>query len=382
MEFNSLSYKRTTRNITIVCGILFFIFSFVYLFVYQNELVGVLYTSLINGHSEYSDVECIIFIIFILFLLRWGVNSLLGLKGALRSLAYFPSFLLLGVITDIDNTIYHGVRINGIWSWLLPLLIIMYIIIGLFVRRIGRIWLNKKLNDVKLFNYNISYMVMMSIMTISIGNSNVDFHHELQIENAIKEGDYIRALKIGSKSPNVNKNFTSLRNYAMLKSHKIGECLFEFPQNYTSEALLFDEANKNNLSIKNDSIYKYLGFKAFKNEKSLNYLSRIHKFDINNKNINDYYLAALLLDKDLKGFKLLFDSSYNDTILVPKYFQEALILYYDEKKDKLPMYINESIIKRYKEYLKDEKEYKSLIERNNKIHQEYGNTYWWYYTYK
>mgnify|MGYP000148485179 FL=1 len=43
---NSLSYKRAARILTVACGLLFSIFSIVYLFVLQKDVVGALHYSL------------------------------------------------------------------------------------------------------------------------------------------------------------------------------------------------------------------------------------------------------------------------------------------------------------------------------------------------
>lgn len=96
---NSLSYKRAARILTVACGLLFSIFSIVYLFVLQKDVVGALHYSLSQGKTHYSPLVGAIIITVVLLVFRWGINGLMGLKGPVRTLSYFPSCLLLGVLT-------------------------------------------------------------------------------------------------------------------------------------------------------------------------------------------------------------------------------------------------------------------------------------------
>lgn len=49
---NSLSYKRAARILTVACGLLFSIFSIVYLFVLQKDVVGALHYSCQIGRAH------------------------------------------------------------------------------------------------------------------------------------------------------------------------------------------------------------------------------------------------------------------------------------------------------------------------------------------
>ena len=123
---NSLFYKRAARILTVACGLLFSIFSLVYLFVLQKDVVGALHYSLSQGKTHYSPLAGAIIITVVLLIFRWGINGLMGLKGPVRALSYFPSCLLLGVLTDVDRTIFHGGSIEDKWLWLLPVLLLIY----------------------------------------------------------------------------------------------------------------------------------------------------------------------------------------------------------------------------------------------------------------
>ena len=95
------AYRKAARIQTVVCGFLFAAFSFTYLYVFQRDVLEALHYSLAHGKTHFAPLASALIITFILLLLRWGVNSLLGLKGNVRALSYFPSCLILGVLTDV-----------------------------------------------------------------------------------------------------------------------------------------------------------------------------------------------------------------------------------------------------------------------------------------
>ena len=70
---NSLSYKRAARILTVACGLLFSIFSIVYLFVLQKDVVGALHYSLSQGKTHYSPLVGAIIITVVLLVFRWGI---------------------------------------------------------------------------------------------------------------------------------------------------------------------------------------------------------------------------------------------------------------------------------------------------------------------
>ena len=91
---NSLSYKRAARILTVACGLLFSIFSIVYLFVLQKDVVGALHYSLSQGKTHYSPLVGAIIIGFIGIPL--GNQWIDGIKGACTDTFLFPVLSVAG----------------------------------------------------------------------------------------------------------------------------------------------------------------------------------------------------------------------------------------------------------------------------------------------
>ena len=115
-----IHYQRTARILTVACGLLFALFCFLYLYVFQQDLLEAFHYSLAEGKTRFSPLGTALWTTGILLLVRWLVNRLLHLKGGVRELAYFPSCLLLGVLTSVGSAVYQGNAIQTFWMWLLP----------------------------------------------------------------------------------------------------------------------------------------------------------------------------------------------------------------------------------------------------------------------
>lgn len=378
----NLSYKRAAHILTVVCGLLFSIFSFVYLFIFQKDVLEALHYSLSQGKTHYSPLIGAIIITIVLLVFRWGINSLLGLKGLVRAFSYFPSCLLLGVLTDVDSTIFHGRNFADKWLWLLPLLLLTFIGLSYTLRRVFRHWIDQEGSVLRLINFNLTILLLLCLMTVYIGNSNINFHHELAIEKAIYEKNYTTALNVGGKSLEASHTLTVLRMLALSLRGTVGEQLFEFPQYYGADGLLFERYSTETLRLTADSLYDYLGEKRYLNEATVDFLERICHDETGKHTALDYYLSALLLDKKLNKFATVAKDYFFEQDTMPRYYREALLLY-KQLHPEFTREVNDSLMKRrFEEFILQQKEFASPIKEKNQMRRAFGDTYWWYYYYQ
>ena len=380
-ETNSnLNYRRTARILTIACGLLFSIFSIAYLAVFQDKVLEALHYSLSLGRTHYSPWVGAVLVTLVLLLLRWGVNALLRLQGWVSALSYFPSCLLLGVLTDVGRTVYQGGGITPFWAWLLPLLLLVYGGVGYVLGRVLRF--PPASTSVGAFvNVNLLTLLVLVLMSVSIGNSNIHFHYELDVEHALREDRYADARKVGEKMLDPSRTLTALRAYAMSREGSMGEYLFAYPQRYGAEGLLLGTAEGDALRLTTDSLYAYLGATPRQGEKALDFFRRICREETGNYTTLDYYLSALLLEKRLDEFVTEFDKLYTVTDFIPLYYREALFLYERLHPSGVVKVGDEAMSARWLEYENLQQELAGTIGEGNRMRRKYGDTYWWYYQY-
>lgn len=380
-KYTNALYEKAARMTTVVCGFLFSIFSFVYLYVFQRDVLEALHFSLAHGKTHFAPMGSAIVITVILLLLRWGVNSLLGLKGYIRSLSYLPSFLVLCALTDVGRTV-HMSAYHTVWSWLLPVLILIFVVFAYWLRGVFRNQLNVEGSRLGLLNYNLLIFFIQCLMTVLVGNTNRVFHHELEVERHLRDREYGEALNVGRLSLESTRTLTALRAMAMAHNKSMGEKLFEYPQYYGAEGLFFAGDSTSVLRYTNDSVYDLLGGKPYVGEKTLDYLSELCYTGRGKYIALDYYLAGLLLDKQVNTLAQTIDDFYEVEDSLPRYYREAMAIYRAQHVDSVFVQTDSVMQEQYIRYKTRQKEFDSSVEERNYMKREFGDTYWWYYDYQ
>ena len=381
-EKSNIHKRRTARIIAVASGLLFSVFSVVYLSVFQKEVMEALHYSLAQGKTVYAPWMSAIIGTIVLLVLRWGINALVGLKGPLKALSYFPPCLLLGVLTDVGHGVYHGEGISAQWAWLLPLLLVLHVVIGKLLARVCKLWVNPDLEEGIMVNSNLFILFFLCLMTACIGNSNIHFHHELKVEEALRKQDYEMAREVGVKSMDPSRNLTALRAYAMSREGTMGEYLFQYPQLYGAAGLLMGISDDKALRLNADSLYVYLGARPALGEPAMNFFSRICEEESGNYTTMDYYLSALLLERKLEKFVQSFDELYTVRDSVPRYYQQALFLYDKMHPSNKPKVADEAMEEQWKTYEEEKNSLAGTVGEGNRMRRKFGDTYWWYYQYR
>lgn len=377
-----IHYQRTARILTVACGLLFALFSFLYLYVFQQDLLEAFHYSLAEGKTRFSPLGTALWSTGILLFVRWLVNRLLHLQGGVRELAYFPSCLLLGVLTSVGSAVYQGNAIEIVWMWLLPLLLVLFFGVAYVVGKFWNAYFSRSLDEWWTINTNLLILLLLCVMTVSVGNTDIHFHHELAVEAALKQGDYAKARQVGKKMVHPSRSLTALRMYTLSKDKAMGEALFQYPQLYGAEGLLLDGESGNRFRLTSDSLYEYLGNAPLAGEKAVDYFGRICRDEVGSHVALDYYLSALLLERRLQKFTTEFEALYEVGDTLPRYYEEALFLYDKLHPAKTPRIQSEELEQKWKTYEEKQLELAGTVGEGNRMRRTFGDTYWCYYQYR
>lgn len=378
-------YNRAAARLTnMVCGGLFIIFATVYLGYFQRDLLEAVHYSMSHGNKEFDIVPATVIIITILLIMRWGLNLLMRLRGKMSALAYLPSFLGLVTMTGFGRNMYMD-GFSYAWWWVMPLVTAVFVVAVVMIRKGLRIQKNQNADLQQSMIWNITLMLLMSVGTLCLGNTDRFLHNELRMENLMAKDMNGEALECAAKSLRTTRTLTALRMLAMTKEGKTGEMLFEYPQYYKSEGMFFENDSNRTLRYTNDSVYALIGGKPATGERRMEYLKRMAYRGDSCYSARLYYLAGLMLQKNLDGFaKAVADFRIKGDSLT-RYFKEAAIMY----KEKNPQWDFEiedkdsachKMMERYRYRQMDT--YKSKDEERNRMRTEFGNTFRWYYDYQ
>ncbi len=384
----------------LVCGAFFGAFSFVYLFCLQGDLLAEAQYVYSDGVTRYSILIGALIITFLLGILQWVVTRLLRFGKNYYALSYFIPALVLAILTSVNTNALEDFSF-GVWLWLFPLLTLIYIYI---IKSIGKFdtppQRSTNVYAARSLWVNAVILLALFVMIGSVGNTNDVRHYEQKTERLILEGRYDDAGRVGEKSLMSSRRLTELRMYALARLGHLGDRMFDYPQYYGTAGLL-DVADTTKVYYRFDAadICTYLGVKCGGGFRSTGaYLDVVEKHLLtcpdtshvildHKSRLNDYRMAYLLLDKDLRSFVSELEVSRYDTL--PQAYKEALLLVRDNAvldssfKIDTTLYamVDSFTVLRYDEYNEMKADLTDSVERQNRLRRKFGKTYWWYYEY-
>ena len=101
--------KRTSKDSTpirFICAALFSAFSFLYIYMFQGELLALVQDHLAQGKTSNNALITAILVTALLAALQYQLNKLGRLAGRFEAWSYLPSCALLALITRVDMSTY------------------------------------------------------------------------------------------------------------------------------------------------------------------------------------------------------------------------------------------------------------------------------------
>lgn len=374
--------KRLQRVVALFCATLFALFSFLFVAVYQSPLLEVLYDYVATGKLDYNGYLVAAVISPLLTLLALWLNRIAKFQREWTAMAYLPSVLLLAFITDIDRSLYVGGWSSTSWIVIFSVAMFVYAALAFVLQRV----LFEKIKNLamstnRMIWRNLILFVIMFCLAGTLSNGEENFKREALVASRYKGGDAEGALAVGYKSLDASRELTAMRAYILAKENSLGERLFEYPQLYGAEGLLPFAQQTSPLSP--DTVATLLGDTIKENENTLDYLRRLAYADTLAVAARDYYLSALLLEKEVIEFEAELTrmcGSYRADSL-PKHYREALLLL-KEFSSEYQLNLEDSVLNsKFRSLREVESKYDDALMRNNYVRKAFGRTYWWYFLY-
>lgn len=382
MNYNNYNRKKGTFVIKAVCALLFCIFSFVYLYFYQADILAVTQHVLSGGVTTYNRLIGAVLITVCLMLLQIGVASVIGLHGKYNAFTYFPSALLLALLSGMGPDIIHGLSLNkGIGKSVCLLLLWAG---GCCVIKRAQC-ASDSFESTTLFSAavwkNVLLMAVLFFFIGLAGNSDTVFHYRMRVEACLQKKDYDGALGVGDRSHDTDRNLTMLRIYALARTGKLGEKLFTYPVAGTVGDIVPMAAGTQCLLYPNDSIYRFLGARPVGSVRVMPYLMALQRTGMATDAVKDYILCGYLIDRNLDAFVRVLPRFYDIDDKLPTHYREALTLYTHLRANPFIVYHNDVMDTDYEDLQKLEKACLTDNSRKHAVHDQYAGTYWWYYEY-
>lgn len=373
--------KRTARVISWVCGSLFTFFTLLYLFVMQADLLAAAQHLLSKGRTVYSPLWGTVIITLLLLLLKGIFRRIMAYPLRFHALYYFPSCLVLGLLTSTVPGVGWSVQLSANWIWL-TVCIFLYILVTWVVLQFP----DRKDGKQNVFSFlwvNFLWLALQFCMVNSIADTNDVYHYRLKAARHLVEGQDSLALQVGAKSLHTDRSLTAMRMFALSREHLLGERLFDFPQYDGSQGLLPGLSDTTFVHDWTKALYRHLGGKPGRNLKdNTRFLELLSRRPSATAAAKDYLLCAYLLDKNLDAFVSALPRCHEVNDDLPLHYKEALVLYNRLHGAPSVTYKNSVIETNLNDFLHYGMQYTDATERSNRCRRMYGNTYWWYYYYQ
>lgn len=384
-----MNYRKKKSNdsamfIRVVCAIVFTLFSWCWVYYFQYDLLTMAQHVLSHGLTHYNRLAGAIVITGVLWGLQYFLEKLIRVGGSFYALSFFPSILMLGMLTNFQPDPAGGIT-HMFPGWAAFLLLLLW---G------GLVFLATKLQELgdeqnpTLFSrsvwVNLLMLVLMIALTTAIGNTNAVFHYRMRAEHCLLKGDIQGALDAGKESLECDETLFMLRMQALARSGELGEKLFEYKVCGTSKTILpTNDSISTLLLYPADSIYKFIGAVPAYRMEPMHYLELMdRRSEKRNRVVGDYLLSAYLIDKEIDTFARELGKYYALNDSLPKHYREAMVLYTHLRARPVAVYQNAVLDEDYDNFRDLRRQYPNKMEQKGKVADQYFGTYWYYYFYE
>ena len=374
--------KAGTFTTRAVCAVCFVLFSFLWLYCFQADMLAVAQHRLSGGVTHYNRTVGATLITLVLLLLQLAVHALTRLSRRTHALTYVPSFLCLAFVSDISVVAGTNSVVMGRLWWLLAVVFVVWT---------GAVWLARQMlpfnNDTQQHTrllsartwMNVAQMAVMMLFVALVGNTDSVLHYRAHAETALLRGDSREAMRVGWESLETDRQLTMLRAYALSLEGLLGEKLFCYPVEGGGDALL--PQGEEPLLLPADSIWRHLGGKPAFTMRPQSFFRMLEEQSLATPAVADDALCCLLADKDLDGFVRLLPTYYDTqhAPTLPRHFREALVLYRYQHPGSLPDYDDEVVEKELELMVTTKEQYPEGSEQRLQMIENFRTTYWYYY---
>ncbi|RRD02224.1 DUF6057 family protein [Prevotella sp. OH937_COT-195] len=382
MTYNKKS--ESTVVIRVFCAIAFFGFTFCYMYFYQCDLIGAMQHVLSCGQTSYSRPVGAVIVTLLLYLLQIGVYSITKQNRHAHALTYFPSLMLLCLLTGVEDTFDKHFALST-WTWLSPILIVMFALTVYLLMKY-KPYMSDKSGSGLFSEASWVNMLLMALMFFSVGifsNGNDVLHYRMKIERFMNEGKYAEALDVGKSSLETDSSLVMLRANVLARSGLLGERLFEYPLIGGSASLLPNGGSVRCVRYDSGNIYRVAGAVPKTKMTVEDYLKTIKMTGQTKAGYADYLLCSYLLDKKLDRFAGELGNYYkmDSTSVLPKHYREALVIYEHKHSTNIDGFHDDVCKADYEDFIAMRKKYLHKKECRTILRDIYGKTYWYYYLY-
>ncbi|MBP3774571.1 MAG: hypothetical protein ILA34_04395 [Bacteroidaceae bacterium] len=353
--------------------LLFSVFSILYLGNHQADLVYLTLHRVLHIPFPYSPWAAAFVLTLLLNVLTWALSRVFRLPDGWHALLFIPAFLTLALLTALLPTVSQVVIATTT----------MACAVWLYVVTVCRKRMTMSSNVRRHIRNSLMVFLACFLYVTFFSNNNDIYHYRLRTERLIAENRYDDALGVARKELATSPVLTQLRAYALAKSEKMGEHLFEYPLPEGTYPLFLNPETGTEGFLPADSIKSFYSSLWSGTWPSILTWKGVHPARLSLPQA-DYWLCSLLMHKDLSRFVQWLPRFYDvrkaeRQVELPKHYREALVLYMARAVHPAWLYHHAQTEANYHDFMELSRQYTDVRMRKNYTRRMYGNTYFWYF---
>lgn len=367
-----------------MCAILFVIFSFIYVYCFQADIIAMAQYMWSDGKSHYDPLIGGTIISVVLCTISILVGLFVRIPVRFFALKFFPAMLMLGLLTashPIGNIVETSTS-----TFVMGVILLLMWVLMVYAAKRYQLFLQPLRSRAFLSQpwwTNMTIMLVMIAIVYSFGNTDKTLHTRLAVERYCTENQWDKALEQGLPQHDNDSSLTMLRAIALAREGKLASRLFTYDITGSSRSLVPQRDQSTCLLISKDSIiWNTLGFVPYdKNEPvadMVQHALRDTTLTTLKPVARDYLLCAYLLDKDLKSFAEELPKHYNVSDSLPRHYAEALVLY-NTISNTPDIVTDPTLLTDFEDFQNILRSLTPTVIRHSQLRKNYFGTYWYFY---
>ena len=373
--------RRESLPLTgMICLLLFAAFVFLYIYVFQSDMLFYAQHVFSNGVTTYQPLVGAVVITLLLVL-----AALLAVRPIARHLCfapalyYVPSALALAALTDVHIVRHPGDTVFGnVWIVALVVLAVYVLVVRLPRRFPFYVPMHTSKDIIRNVCLNMLIMLLVFVGVLSLANTDETDHFELEAERALCQGNYEKAALVGKRQDCAGESLTTIRAFALSKCGEIGEHFFEYQVVGTSSVLLPAPGRRMRI-FPEMRIYGFVVGLPSEGMDARECLRLLEKRGKLREEARGYLLTACLVDCDLDAFANYIKASGDSLTTLQKHYREALTLHNHLRSNPVVEYELPEMEADFQDFQNIIKNNPDKLLRENNLRDLYGGTYWFYY---
>ncbi len=384
--YNNPVTRQTARMVSIVCGLLFTLFTATYILGMQGLMLATANRSIREdaGFHPYFATAIILVALIIPPLI---IRRPLSLPIRWKALLWIPSCIALGWFTNIHFP-FEPSDEEPTSMWVFIIAFAFWCLLVFVVRRMRDSSETK--GSFALFMIPNSIILIVGFwFALATGNTNAILHQEIRQTYLLMAGEDEELLQLGEKEKRTSHTQQALRAVALSRTGQMGERLFYYPMTYGSEGLIPAPADTLRPLNLQKFVFRHIGGRPLKPlhapggfQTATGFLGALAMKDNASQAAKDYYLCALLLDRRVDDFTetlKTFTDSVDNTL--PRHYREALVLHNRMHSCPVIKYHDEATEENFSDFLRDMDLHKGKDDEEIYMSDYYSHTYWFYFYY-